>query len=576
VADGAHFNNPRTIIVFDTMKVGITGTFSNATFAGGVNFSFSQFGTDIQASDAHFNSPNEPVIFNTIKVAGTGDFDGATFAGPVNFAFAEFGVNFQASKAHFNNPRRDVSFSNTKVGGAGIFTRALFNGPVDFGFAQFTGSLYAGGATFNDTQTGAQFGTMKVGGSASFEGAVFAGPVDFRYADVGASFVGAGAHFNNPVKVAEFNTLKVGGAGFFQNAIFAGPADFGFARFGGNFEAQGIRFQNRAAPMDFGKCVVGGYAVFTDLSQESGLSFVNADLQFLSVDGAPQSAGGRDSSDITTLDLSGASIAHALSVSNVRLESLTAASVQVAGPATLENVSVTASVNFEHAHFANLTLNNVRWPSRRDDVHLDGIMFEHVNPNWQSTQNTWTRFTNWLSDLLGRREADHGVVIDWLNHSTFSAEPYSQAEAAFRAAGHPEMADKAFMQMKRQELRYGGLGWPGRLKSRLLYVLVGYGRHPEMAFYWSLFPLLFGWWLFRPHKMVAASDASKAANSSDSHYSAWWFSFDLLAPFINLHSADSWKPKPDWRFGRNYAMVHRILGWILIPIGLAAVTGLIK
>jgi hypothetical protein len=59
-------------------------------------------------------------------------------------------------------------------------------------------------------------------------------------------------------------------------------------------------------------------------------------------------------------------------------------------------------------------------------------------------------------------------------------------------------------------------------------------------------------------------------------YSPFWYSFDLLVPAIDLQQADYWIPRQDWRAGRTYVHVHRILGWILVPIGIAAVTGIIK
>ncbi len=59
-------------------------------------------------------------------------------------------------------------------------------------------------------------------------------------------------------------------------------------------------------------------------------------------------------------------------------------------------------------------------------------------------------------------------------------------------------------------------------------------------------------------------------------YNALWYSLDLFLPLIDLQAASAWQPKQDRRFARNYMRVHRIFGWILIPVGLAAFTGIIK
>ena len=59
-------------------------------------------------------------------------------------------------------------------------------------------------------------------------------------------------------------------------------------------------------------------------------------------------------------------------------------------------------------------------------------------------------------------------------------------------------------------------------------------------------------------------------------YNRFWYSLDLFLPFVNLQADDVWKPKTNERFLRHYVRLHVMLGWILIPIVLAALTGLIK
>ena len=59
-------------------------------------------------------------------------------------------------------------------------------------------------------------------------------------------------------------------------------------------------------------------------------------------------------------------------------------------------------------------------------------------------------------------------------------------------------------------------------------------------------------------------------------YNPLWYSLDLFLPFIDLQAAGVWMPRQDSWLRRHYARVHTILGWVLIPIGLAAITGIIK
>ena len=59
-------------------------------------------------------------------------------------------------------------------------------------------------------------------------------------------------------------------------------------------------------------------------------------------------------------------------------------------------------------------------------------------------------------------------------------------------------------------------------------------------------------------------------------YNRFWYSLGLFLPFVNLQTAELWKPKRKHMWLRNYVRVHTLLGWILIPIFLAAISGLIK
>jgi hypothetical protein len=77
--------------------------------------------------------------------------------------------------------------------------------------------------------------------------------------------------------------------------------------------------------------------------------------------------------------------------------------------------------------------------------------------------------------------------------------------------------------------------------------------------------------LFSPKKMEP-----QKPEDTPRVYSRFWYSLGLFLPFVDLQADKVWKPKADQTFLRNYMRVHIMLGWILIPIVLAALTGLIK
>ena len=103
------------------------------------------------------------------------------------------------------------------------------------------------------------------------------------------------------------------------------------------------------------------------------------------------------------------------------------------------------------------------------------------------------------------------------------------------------------------------------------HVLVGYGRSPERALFWSTSVVLLGMVVFRPHRMEPRTTNLKA-----DHYSALWYSIDLFLPLIKLQDAELWKPRDEARFARFWSRFHTMLGWALIPIAVAAWTGMLE
>ena len=97
-------------------------------------------------------------------------------------------------------------------------------------------------------------------------------------------------------------------------------------------------------------------------------------------------------------------------------------------------------------------------------------------------------------------------------------------------------------------------------------------RNGAGHFLWGLGIILFGSLVFR-HRYMEAQDPSKPVRL----YNPFWYSLDLFAPVIDLQTASAWKPtRHGPAFLHHDSRLHRILGWILVPIGAAAVTGLTK
>jgi hypothetical protein len=59
-------------------------------------------------------------------------------------------------------------------------------------------------------------------------------------------------------------------------------------------------------------------------------------------------------------------------------------------------------------------------------------------------------------------------------------------------------------------------------------------------------------------------------------YQPFWYSLGLFLPVVDLGQTKAWRPDRKRILASNYAQVHVLLGWLFIPIALAAVTGLLK
>ena len=279
------------------------------------------------------------------------------------------------------------------------------------------------------------------------------------------------------------------------------------------------------------------------------VSVADAELLDLVIEG-PQQNG---PTLLKHLDLSRTVIQRELRIQNVRLDEVIAPSLQVAGPATLTRVTIEQVTNLEYARFLTLTLREVSWPSESDSVRLEGMTYEHISAG--EGKDSWKK------------------LLDWIDHSAYSTQPYSQLEASFRADGYPERADAVYVALKQRERRdvlaFSSLGW---WKNVLLEKLVRYGRSAHWALYWSALVVFIGVLVFARRKDVEP----RKAEDTSRPYNPLWYSLDLFLPFVPLQAAEVWMPRQDSRFRRHYARLHTILGWLLIPIGLAAITGIIK
>lgn len=209
---------------------------------------------------------------------------------------------------------------------------------------------------------------------------------------------------------------------------------------------------------------------------------------------------------------------------------------------------------FSNSDFGVIIIEDINLPDKNTTV-LAGMNYKSISPVTKKTPDV----------------DDWRTLIHFLESAEYSPSAYTLLEKYFYDIGYKSIADEVFIKNKRRERseRLSAMNWAG---SFFLDVLVRHGRRPSLALFWSLLFVIVGIFTFRnPQDMELQNEKLPKRT-----YSSFWYSLDLFVPLVDLYSANVWFPKKECNYLVIYTRVHRILGWILVPIGLIALTGIIK
>jgi acyl carrier protein len=460
---------------------------------------------------------------------------GSEFHKPANFAFCHIAGNFVANNAQFKmseeiatrDDDRSLSRRPPSARGRPISRRppSSRGGKI---IPQKPSTPVVGFSGANASPAISKFDDMQVGGGAFFRRAVFEMPVNFRYAKIGGNFEADGAQFN---KSARFNSMQVGGSTFLRrehkSVEFADRVDFGHVKIGGNFEAHGALFKNTSEVANFNSMKVSGGAFFRKAIFAGPANFAFADI------------GGN-------FEAEGVQFNNTQKAANLN-------SMKVADSAIFRDMMINGEVSMMDARFYSVLFSVESLPEDAEFMRFDGMTYQHIN----------------AEDNNGRASSEK--LLELARRAVYSVSVYRNLEAFFQRQGNPELADKIFVDQKQRERKevLQGIAW---WWSLLLDVLVRHGRSPSRGFLWSALFICIGAFVFWRRNGM---EPQKPEDTSRK-YNAAWYSLDLFLPFIDLQAASVWIPRNDRWIARNYMRVHTLLGWILIPIGLAALTGIIE
>ena len=491
----------------------------NCQFMSSATFLRTSFSGTILFDESTFKAE---ASFNSMKVGHDAFFRKAVFEGSADFVGVGITSDFVTDDAQFKNKEQGADFNSMKVRETASFKKAVFEGPVGFGSADIVSNFEAQNAQFKNKEQGASFSSMKVGRTAFFTKAVFEGPVDFVRAEITTSFVADETQFKNKQQGVSFSGMKVGADAFFRKAVFEGPVNFAAADIGGAFSADQAQFKNKEQEATFDSMKVGHTAFFTKAVFEGPVDFITADF---ASNFEANEAQFKNKDQTAYFD-----------------------SMKVGGGAFFRKAVFEGPVELSFSDFAALDLS---YTVCHGALYLQAMNYKQI--------------------IAAPKEPEsHEALLKLAGQSAYRADVYGNLEAFFLRQGYRDDADRAFIAGKRREreqLPYG-LNWFG---SWLLDWLVGYGRHPAHAGYFCAFFVALGCFLFSPKRMEPQKpdDAPRV-------YNRFWYSLSLFVPLVDLQAHTVWKPKTEETFLRNYLRVQILLGWILIPILLAAVTGLIK
>ncbi len=465
--------------------------------------------------------------FNGARCEGSGYFHNAKFENTekeINFVHATFGGNLECVGTIFKG---GASFNCLRCEESGFFHNAQFENPkkkIDFGHATFGRNLDCTEAIFKG---GARFNTLQCEGTGVFENARFENleeKIDFGYATFGDHLDCTEAIFRGD---ANFSALKCEGTGFFKNAQFENPKkeiNFVHAAFGINLECQGKT--TFAGKVNFRYVQISGVAILRGTEFQNSVSF------------------------------NGAAI-HSLSMRDPKTD-----------------------------------YGSGSFPFEKKDIDLRRCTFEIFE---------------------GTKEQQKHIV-DAQSLEKFSQDPYLQFEQYYRSIGDEAYAKKiyydgrrvlrknalrryALKKSKRQE-RNSEIRWPlWRVISDWgLRWMVGYGVRMGRSFILILILLCLGTSVFWSDGALVPKDAksisavSSVAEQPDKADEAaqtgnkdkffthlchrLWYSLDLFIPIVNLRIIEGYKRFHGWRAA--YGVVHIIMGWILVPLLIASLSGVIK
>jgi uncharacterized protein YjbI with pentapeptide repeats len=512
-----------------------TVNFSHATVKRVLDFTETTFDEEADftgaliESEAYFKKSSFTVVsFGDARIRGVFDCQSA-FLIQANFNRGIFEKTINFSRTVFE---KKADFISTQIGGQAKFKETTFRCPALLYNAKIGQDAFFNPAHFMQD---ANFGGVRIGGSAYFD-------FDWDRADA------KGAVFNNNFNL---NMAKITKSLFFDRTVLQGEANFGSLSVGEEASFIGAYFGKK---VNFDDAQIHGKALFHGTLFKGPVFFYRARFQL------------------------GAYFQHAVHLNTYYRGAIFEKLVSFKG----------ASFDFEVQFDGELALYQ---DVASDDIRL-GMEIEQLPERFRggidlrACTYSSIKISSWKS-LMERLEP-------------FDRGSYFQLEKTFRSAGDDSLANAVYYKRRCEE----GKRKKGLLRAGdgILKAVVGYGVKPLRLFIWIFVLLLIGTTVFGLEGAVQPKDKEKFQELISNRCiqseqklicrlnlsEAIWLSLNTLLP-VELPTGKVWEPSPSQSIMVTYknikfslmsyasfASILKLVGWIIVPVGVAGLSGLLQ
>lgn len=464
-----------------------------------------------------------PFILKSVNAEDEITIQRTKIRGPIDLSYSTFRRVLNLENSIFET---DAIFTAIILEQNFILNNSTFLGNATFYDIMVTGVFYSGSATFKKDAI-FTYGDFRK--RIAFNGSTFEGVANLAGARIGGNADFTDAQFKQK---ASFNSTQVDGDALFNPATFEGETDFTGA-------------------------YIGGYAVFTKAQFKQKVSFNGTQVDWLAFFNPATFEG--------EADFKRTRIGHSFLFNEAKFKKEASFDgAHIEGDTYFPGTVFADNVSFQGTSFKAIFFeyNGKVMAPLKAKIDLRGCKYDRIDPI-----SIWEQLMEYLEP--------------------YDRQPFTQLEETFRMSGEDGLVNDVYYERKRRESGQKKLQKnPGIwLMDRLHWLLTGYGVRLQYLIVWIILLLAIGTVIFHLNGAVIPNPNLKSPPEWDSqnalsYLEAFWVSFSTFLP-VEIPSGADWIPSSQI-YGllgikfTTFATLLKLTGWILVPVGIAGISGLLK